>query len=84
MNANGENDVEIDFGLHLANRHKYFPPRELMKYAGEEIAFSADGTRIVAHGSDFLTLWNELKEAGVNPHACVWSSVPPLDGVSEL
>jgi hypothetical protein len=78
METNNPNDPYIDMGLHIANRARCFPPEALVKYAGEEIAFSTDGTQIVAHGPDFLTLWNELKAAGINPHACVWSSVPAI------
>ena len=84
MNPERPNDVVIDFGLHMANRDKHFPPEELRKYAGEQIAFSADGTRIVAHGPDFLTLWNELKAAGIDPQTCVWSDVPPADWEGDL
>jgi hypothetical protein len=75
---------EIDMAVHLANREKCFPPEELAKYAGEQIAFSADGTRVVAHGPDFLTLWNELKAAGIDPQECVWSDVPPKEWEGDL
>ena len=69
-------DVVIDFGLHMRNRDKYFPPEELAKYAGQELAFSADGTRIVIHGGDFSTMWDQLIADGINPCGVVWSYVP--------
>ncbi len=84
MSTNRAASPMIDIGQHLANRDRYFPPQELAKYAGEEVAFSADGTHIVAHGRDFLALWNELKAAGIDPSGCVWASIPPPDGDADL
>ncbi len=83
MNTNGTAGTSIDIGRHLANRDRCFPPEELAKYAGEEVAFSADGSRIVAHGKDFATLWDGLKAAGIDPSECVWAWIPPLDGDAE-
>jgi hypothetical protein len=78
MNDDGPAEVPIDIGRHLANRAKHFPPEHLARYAGQEVAFSADGTRIVTHGTDFLRLWNQLKATGVNPSECVWVAVPEV------
>jgi hypothetical protein len=75
-------DVVIDFGLHMRNRDKHFSPQDLLKYAGQEVAFSADGTRIVIHGEhgeDWETLWNRLIDQGINPCGVVWSYIPRLD-----
>ena len=82
MNPERPNDFVIDGGLHSRNRREYFPPEELIKYAGQEVAFSADGTRIVIHGEngeDFNTLWDRLIEQGINPSSVVWSYIPRLD-----
>jgi hypothetical protein len=79
MNPERPNDFVIDGGLYSRNRAKYFPPEELLKYMGQEVAFSADGTRIVIHGEngeDFTTLWNRLKERGINPSSVVWDYIP--------
>jgi hypothetical protein len=69
---------------HYAENRAKFPPDELAKYAGKCVAFSADGTRIVASGDDFLTLWNEMKASGVDPSQFVWSDVPPPEEDTQL
>jgi hypothetical protein len=61
-----------------------FPLDELAKYAGQCVAFSADGTRIVAAGDDFLTMWNEMKAKGVDPSQFVWSDIPSLEEDTQL
>jgi hypothetical protein len=65
------------------NRSK-FSTDELRKYAGHAVAFSPDGTRIVADGPDFLTAWNRLKASGIDPSQFVWEDVPPLDAEDSL
>ena len=55
------------------------PPDDLLPYAGQCVAWSADGTRIMAHSVDFLTVWNQLKEAGINPSEFVYEDIPPLN-----
>jgi len=69
----------LDGRTHLENRARAFPPQVLAQYAGQEVAFSADGEHIVAHGDNFLTLWNQLKAQGIDPSSCVWSSIPATD-----
>jgi hypothetical protein len=53
------------------NRSK-FSIDELRKYAGQAVAFSPDGTRIVANGPDFLAAWDRLKASGIDPSQFVW------------
>jgi hypothetical protein len=84
VNENHQDIIVPDTRFYAENRKKFFPAEALAQYAGQEVAFSADGTRIVAHGEDFLTLWNQLEAAGVNPSTLVWSSIPPLDEDTQL
>jgi LDH2 family malate/lactate/ureidoglycolate dehydrogenase len=70
--------IRPDTRLYSANRSK-FPPEELAKYAGQWIAWSADGTRILAHGEDQDAVEAELRAAGIAYSEVVWSSVPPLE-----
>ena len=47
------------------NRDK-FPPEELWKYAGQHVAWSWDGTRIVASAPTLEELYKRLDELGVD------------------
>jgi hypothetical protein len=59
MNANGERLESVDLSHYEENRRK-FPLDELAKYWGKHVAFSADGTRIVASGSSEEELDDEI------------------------
>lgn len=78
MSENGQQVFVPDFRDYAENRAK-FPPEELMKYAGEHIAFSPDGTRLLAHGHSFEEVWAAMKAAGLNPHDAVWDQLDPPD-----
>jgi hypothetical protein len=62
----------------LENSHK-FPSEELMKYAGKHIAWSLDGTRIVASADDSKALLEAIKSLGLSPSRVVRSYVEPAD-----
>jgi hypothetical protein len=47
MSANGKPDWVFDANLYTENRNQ-FPLEELQKYAGQWVAFSRDGTKILA------------------------------------
>ncbi len=70
----------IDAGLgwpdpnHLENRRQV-PPEELEKYRGKQIAWSWDGTRIVAAGDDLEEVFRQLEAAGVDASRVVFSYV---------
>ena len=83
MSANGPEVVRPDTRFFDKNRYQ-FPLNELVKYAGRTIAWTPDGTRIVANGPDFLTLWNQFKAQGINPSEFVYEDIPPLDAESSL
>jgi hypothetical protein len=48
------------------NRSK-FPLRELQKYAGQWVAFSSDGSRVLAHAETISDLEKRLIHIGVDP-----------------
>jgi hypothetical protein len=58
-----------------------FPPEELAKYAGKYIAFSPDGTRVLASGETMEAVEQELEAAGIVPSQVVGSYVLPPDTV---
>ena len=51
-------------------------PAELEKYAGKYVAWSPDGTQILAADDEPLKVVAALKAAGYDPADCVLSSLP--------
>jgi hypothetical protein len=49
---------------------------ELYKLAGRWVAYSADGSRIVAHGKDLAELDRRVIEAGENPEEVTFLRLP--------
>ena len=68
----------IDGSLYNENRNK-FPEEQLEQYAGQWVAFSTDGTRILAAGKDPLETWARMKASGLDPQNAVWSHLDPPD-----
>jgi len=68
---------------HFHTNRCNFPPEELLKYAGQQVAWSWDGTRILASAPDDTELWRKLAEAGIDPQRVVFGYVDPPD-VSRL
>jgi hypothetical protein len=56
-----------------------FPPEELLQYRGKDIAWSPDGTRVIASDTDLLNLIATVKELGYDPSDVVFSTVPDVD-----
>ena len=57
------------------NRNE-FPAEELWKYAGQHIAWSWDGTRILASAADDAQLYQKLIELGIDPQRVVFGYAP--------
>jgi hypothetical protein len=53
-----------------------FPLDELAKYEGKWVAFSPDGTQIIAADSDLALLDQKVRSAGYNPAEVALESVP--------
>jgi hypothetical protein len=57
-----------------------FPQEELMKYEGQHVAWSPDGTHIVASSRESYEAVEEAAiAAGYDPQKCVFSYVPGID-----
>jgi hypothetical protein len=69
----------MDMQQFLRNRNE-FPPEDLAQYTGQYIAWSADGTRIIASDEDPLRLMKTLDALGHDPGETVISHVPEEDG----
>lgn len=76
-------DIWIDGALFNDNVNR-FPFEELVKYAGQHVAWSLDGTQILASGTDFDEVTKNLVAAGINPSRVVHGYVDPMDGTSLL
>jgi hypothetical protein len=64
--------------LYRENRAR-FPVEELRRHAGQWVAFSADGRRLVAAGEDYARLEQLLSDAGQDPQECVFEQLPGGD-----
>lgn len=78
MNPNGERPEPPDLSHYEENRSK-FPLDELAKHWGKHVAFSPDGTRIVASGDSFDDVLDQLKAAGIHFSQVVHSYIDQPD-----
>jgi hypothetical protein len=58
-----------------------FPLDELAKYAGQYVAFSLDGTHILASGAEPEEVEEKLTAQGIAPNRVVHSYIDPPDVV---
>jgi hypothetical protein len=79
---NGRPIQEVDLALFVENQAK-FSPEAYLPYAGQYIAYSGDGTRIVAGAETEEELDRKLEALGLHFSEVVYSYVPP-DGVAML
>jgi hypothetical protein len=66
---------------HMRNRQD-FPVEELWKYAGQHVAWSWDGTHILASAPDESRLIQRLTDLGIDPQSVVFGYVDPPDEAS--
>jgi hypothetical protein len=81
MNEKREARV-IDQELHYRNRDR-FTIDDLRPYAGELLAWSFEGDRIVAHSRDPMEVVRQLDEQGLHPEEIVLEQMPPADRFDE-
>jgi hypothetical protein len=74
MSENGKPDPPWPDPQYEQNRAK-FPLEELAKYAGQYVAFSMDGTRILASADTMEAVEEKLVAAGINPNRVVGSYI---------
>ena len=70
----------MDMQLFQKNR-QLFPSKELAKYAGQYVAWSPDGTRILACNEDELRLATAVRAAGHNSGEVLIAYVPADDEI---
>jgi hypothetical protein len=70
MHTNGVPQPLPDLSHFDENRANY-PPELLVPFAGQHVAWSLDGTRILASGKDMLAVEKKLVAAGIDPSRVV-------------
>ncbi len=70
----------MDMQEYLKNRHQ-FPHEALQKYAGQQVAWSPDGTRIIASADDISRLVDAIEALGFDAAEVVIEPVPYPDEV---
>lgn len=78
MNANEKRLEPPDLSRYQENRNK-FPAEELAKYVGKHVAFSPDGTRILASADTWEELDAVLEAAGIPLGQAVHAYIDPPD-----
>jgi hypothetical protein len=79
--------MPFDMQAYLETRRKYlenrprFPLDELAKYFGQWVAWSPDGTRVVASSTDPDALEDLVRAAGEDPMFCVVEGIPEHDSL---
>jgi hypothetical protein len=58
-----------------------FPIEELAKYIGKWVAFSPDGTKIIAAHEDVETVAQLVEQAGFDPQTVVFEGFPEEDTI---
>jgi hypothetical protein len=70
----------MDMQTFLKNRHA-FPVTELEKYAGQYVAWSPDGTSIIASDEDFARAAAAVDASGYDASEVVMEPIPLPDEV---
>jgi hypothetical protein len=70
----------MDMQEFIKNRNQ-FPFEELEKYAGQYVAWSPDGTSILASDDDQIRLDATIRDLGYDPAEILVSSVPFPDEI---
>ena len=69
--------------VYVANRAKFLP-EDLIPYEGQWVAWSLDGSRIVAHHEDLEQVEREVQQAGLTLEDVIFDSIPPGGVVETL
>lgn len=70
--------MELDMQEYLRNRLK-FPLHQLAQHAGEWVAWSPDGMRIVASSTNLESLDDLIRASGEDPEQCPIEGIPDTD-----
>lgn len=71
-------ETGIDTVIYDRNRRN-IPPEALEPYAGQWVAISGDGTRVLAWGPDLATAEANLAALGIPGNGVGWERIPAED-----
>ena len=71
MSANGQKPDPPRLGEHFHQNLRNFPLDELAKYCGQYVAWSLDGTGILASADSMEAVEEKLVAAGIDPSQVV-------------
>jgi Family of unknown function (DUF5678) len=83
MSTNHKELPDFDGWLFSVNRNN-IPAADMAKYAGKYVAYSLDGTRILASGDDMDEVERNLISAGIEPSKVVGSYVCSAEETTPL
>jgi hypothetical protein len=66
-------------GDHFNANINKIPAEEMLRHAGKRVAYSWDGTRIVASGRDYQDVEKALDALGLDASEVVWGYIPAED-----
>jgi hypothetical protein len=75
--------VRVDQATYRKNRDS-FPLAELARYGEQWVAWSADGSRIVAHDEDLVKVADSIRAAGIDAEDVMFEYIPPGGEVETL
>ncbi len=70
-----------ELGPDFSENQRNFPHEQLLQYAGRYVAWSLDGSRILASGETMAAVEQQLIAAGIKPSHVVGDYIPPPDTV---
>ncbi len=73
--------TDLECQRKFLERRAAFPAEQLARYAGRWIAWSADGSRIVADSEVPEDLDDRIHAAGEDPERCVVEGIPATDAM---
>jgi hypothetical protein len=73
-----EDGLWVNSRLFTENFNK-LPRDQVLRYAGQHVAFNLDGTQILASGADEMEMERRLVEVGIDPARVVGMYIPRED-----
>lgn len=83
MSEHTNGKAKPDRWVYVENRKKFLPA-DLLPYADQWLAWSADGSRIVAHHKDLAEVARMVAERGLEREDVIFDHLPPGGEVTTL
>lgn len=76
MSEKPNSKARVDRRVYVENRRK-FTLEEINRYAGQWVAWSVDGSKVVAHHEDLKEAARLVQEAGLTWEDVIYDRIPP-------